>query len=94
VEGERGEEMKAFLWHNIDVVSNCFHSDGSVLIVAETVERARELGVLTESDYNFETKETTTKTIKMTIDRDPDAVFNANELEEKVFVFPNAGCCC
>lgn len=37
--------MKAFLWYNIDKVSNNYHEDWSVLIEADSIERARELAV-------------------------------------------------
>ena len=71
--------MKAYLWYDISYASDSYHTEGTVLIEAATLERARELGK--ETDRN------------MTIDDEPTKVFKSNSTEEKVWVFPNAGCC-
>lgn len=79
--------MKAFLWHNINKVSDNYHANGSVLIEAETVERARELAVFRAGYGDQKTTE------QMDVDRDPDAVFDSPSTTEHVWVFPDAGCC-
>lgn len=71
--------MKAFLWYEIGVVSDRYHSGGSVLIEAETLERAREIAL------NGETK--------MKVEKEPDAIFDSTSKTEKLWVFPDAGCC-
>lgn len=70
--------MKAFLWYGLDKVSNCFHEEGSVLIEAETIERAREMA--NESCIRDVSKE-------------PNAIFESNSKKEKMWIFPDAGCC-
>lgn len=71
--------MKAFIWHEIKSVSDNYHQEGSVLIIAESIERARQLAF---DDGNISG-----------VDSDPDFIFDANNYEEKVVAFPNAGCC-
>lgn len=71
--------MKAFLWHIIEHVSAEYHHEGSVLIVASSLERAREIGRMENE--------------KMELAKLPDAEFESFSDEEKVWVFPNAGCC-
>lgn len=76
--------MVAYLWHDIKRCSGHYHPEGSVLIVAPTLTRARELAVFKDIDG---------ETAKMDIERSPDAVFKSDYSTEKVWVFPNAGCC-
>ena len=71
--------MNAYLWHQIKHCSDNYHENGSVLIQAKTVERAREIGT---ANYG-----------PMDICGEPDEVFMCNSTEEKIWVFPNAGCC-
>ena len=56
--------MKAFIWHEITSVSSRYHNEGSVLIIAESIERARQLAF----DYGNISG----------VDRDPDFIFDAN----------------
>lgn len=81
--------MKAFLWHDIDKVSSNYHERGSVLIEAETIERARELAMVSGSSGWPEKEAGPMEDIT----REPDAIFESNSNEEKVWVFPDAGCC-
>lgn len=76
--------MKAFLWDGLEEVSDNYHPHGSVLIEAESLERAREIAVFNKGG----------NIIKMNgIEAEPDAIFDSTSLVEKVWVFPNAGCC-
>lgn len=79
--------MKAFLWCEVDRVSTSYHENGSVLIEAETIERAREIAFM--QNYSGDILEEKISPI----DRDPDAVFESRSTKEKVWVFPDAGCC-
>lgn len=84
--------MKAFLWHDISRVSGSWHQNGSVLIQAETLERARELATYVESSGYGENRKT--KIEKMDIENEPDAIFEClSPADERIWVFPNAGCC-
>lgn len=73
--------MKAYLWHEISKVSDNYHQNGSVLIEADSLERARELAVIDGGDPMVGTE------------REPDLILESNSEVEKVWVFPNAGCC-
>ena len=76
--------MKVFIWKNIKKLTDNYHSDGGLVIVAETLQRAIELaearGVeFSKGDYDELT---------------PSNVYNTDDsAEEKVFIFPDAGCC-
>ena len=78
--------MKAFLWKGIEEVSDNYHTDGSVLIEAETLERARELARI--KGWREEDKGP-----MVGIDAEPDLILDSPSKEEKVWVFPDAGCC-
>jgi hypothetical protein len=77
--------MKAFLWKDLEKMSSNYHSGGSILIEAPTLERARELAVYKDYD-NVENP------IKG-VDKEPNAVFESSGETEKVWAFPDAGCC-
>lgn len=80
--------MKAFLWKDIKEVSDNYHTNGSVLIEAETLERAREIAI-----FNAATP-MNPEFVKMKgVEKDPDLILTSESRLEKVWVFPNAGCC-
>ncbi len=70
--------MKAFLWHDIERVSSNYHPGGSVLIEAMSIEMARELAL---------------KSYIKGAEKEPDATFVSSSEVEKIWVFPDAGCC-
>lgn len=78
--------IKAYLWVGLKSVSNSYHEWGSVLIQAETVERARELAVITSHGDQRPMQD---------VSVEPDAVFicEPDNQVEKVWVFPDSGCC-
>lgn len=76
--------MKAFLWHQAEKVSENYHDNGSVLIEADSLERAKELAVI--DGWND-------KKIKMKLGGEPDLELDSPSDKEKVWVFPDAGCC-
>jgi len=79
--------MNAYLWHGVARVSDNYHPQGSVLIEAATVERAREIAVI-KPWYGDQAP-----TPMEGLDRAPDQIFVSPGNEEKVWVFPDAGCC-
>lgn len=83
--------MKAFLWSNVSKCTERYHSGGAVLIEAENLERAREIGVFKYDEYTDQGEVEATARIS-DLEREPDAVFETTG-EEKVWVFPNSGCC-
>jgi hypothetical protein len=73
--------MKVFVWERLEHATNNYHSEGGVIVVAETVERAKELaqeqGVTFGNQYD-------TEVIEYEL---------VGSHEEKVIVFPDSGCC-
>lgn len=72
--------MKVFIWNSLDHVSYSYHSNGGLVVVAQSLERAKEL--CAEKDA------------AVSIDQDPSLALDVTEdAVEAVFVFPDAGCC-
>lgn len=73
--------MKVFIWERLEQATGNFHSEGGVVAVAESVERAKELaqnqGVTFGNHYD-------TTVIEYEL---------VGEHPEKVIVFPDTGCC-
>lgn len=76
--------MHVFIWHYIGELTGSYHNEGGAVVVAETVERAREL---------LEAREHT----RLADDeQDPDVTYKLGgrkKIEEAVYIFPDAGCC-
>lgn len=77
--------MKAFVFEDLDCVSDSYHSEGGLFIVAESIEKAKEL---VKQDDSI-----------LISDKEWDDVITYNldtrikSYSERVIVFPNAGCC-
>jgi hypothetical protein len=71
--------MKVFIWRDVDTMSQNYHSDGGVVVFAETEGRARELANV--------------GACAIRPDEMPDEVRDVAGGAEKVFYMPNAGCC-
>jgi hypothetical protein len=73
--------MKMFIWMSAEMVSSRYHSDGGLMVIASTEERARELANGTED-------------VVVSPGNTVDHVYELlGAPEEKVLVFPDAGCC-
>ena len=72
--------MKVFVWERINKVTDCLHSEGGLVVFAETEERARKLA---NAQSGCDLKP----------DEAPDEVRDVDSGEEGVFVMPDAGCC-
>lgn len=73
--------MKVFVWNRIANVSQNYHSEGGLVVFAESEERARSIA---------------NETGEITIDESemPDKVADvADTTEESIHSFPDAGCC-
>ena len=73
--------MKVFVWERIKRASSNYHSEGGVVVFAETEERARELA--NESGWEC----------TIAADELPDEVREVVGGEEKMFIMIDAGCC-
>lgn len=72
--------MKLFVWTDVVWVSNNYHNDGGIIVIAETLDRAREM-LPTFEDGVCEAKT-----------KEPDLIREC-EGPEYIEVHPNAGCC-
>jgi hypothetical protein len=70
--------MKIFVWHVIEKLTDNFHPEGGAVVIASTIERACEL--LKERGVVLQGEE-------------PDMYELAGEVDEDVYLMPNAGCC-
>lgn len=74
--------MKIFIWENVTGLTHSYHDGGGTIVFAESLEKARDLlkakGVSNTSEA-FSTE--------------PDYETLAPHSEERVFIFPDAGCC-
>jgi hypothetical protein len=78
----RGGGMKIFVWHRVKNCTTNYHTEGGVVVIAGTEERAREVAgradcVIAEAEK-------------------PDYVADLLHGEsdgEKLFLMPDAGCC-
>lgn len=72
--------MNIYIWQRIEKATEDYHSEGGVVVFAETEERARELA---NSDEECKIKP----------EEMPDHVRPCADGPELVFIFPDAGCC-
>lgn len=72
--------MKVFVWERIEDCSGSYHSEGGVVVFAKDETRARELANEIP-DCNISKDEL------------PDYIRNVTGNGERVFIFPDAGCC-
>jgi hypothetical protein len=73
--------MRVYIWERIQELTDNYHSDGGLVVVAANLQRAIELAEA--EGVTFSDKETI-PTINYSVVAD---------VEEKVFIFPDAGCC-
>lgn len=75
--------MKVFVWQYVDGVSQSYHDGGGTVVFAKDLQRARELlqeaGGVQKNCGAFK--------------EEPDYEASVYGQEEKVFIFPDAGCC-
>jgi biotin-(acetyl-CoA carboxylase) ligase len=81
--------MKVFIWKRLEQVSTNWHREGGLMVCASSLERAREIvkEKVDVEDYG-DPVDCDAK------DLDPDITYTVTEdAEERVLVFPDAGCC-
>lgn len=72
--------MKVFIWREVSRCSDHFHSEGGVVVFAQSEQRARELANA-EPGCDIQP------------DEKPDEVRDVSGGGEQVFIMPDAGCC-
>lgn len=72
--------MKIFVWERVENCTDNCHSEGGVVVVADTIEDA----ILMAKNDGCSIED----------DEHPDLVLDVHpESEKKVFLMPDAGCC-
>lgn len=82
------ETMKIFIWEHVDVMSERYHSDGGVIVIAKNLNRAREIAKEHEDDYEAVDVDDTT-----IFNTKPNKVLKVEAKREYYCSFPDAGCC-
>lgn len=72
--------MRVFVWKRIDTATRSYHSEGGLVVFADTEERARELAN-EQSGCHLMPEEA------------PDEVREVVGGGEMVFIMPDKGCC-
>jgi len=72
--------MKIFIWESVENATSNYHSGGGVMVVAESLERATELAG--KEGVTFGQYDTLSMEYEL-----------AGTPDEKVVIFPDAGCC-
>lgn len=91
--------MKIFIWNELKEVSDNYHAEGGLLIIAESIKRAEEIAKYETGKFNFESNNYDKSMKKISLRNkeniiiNPDYEFDTSHTEEKVIIFPNAGCC-
>lgn len=71
-----------FVWENVSGLTSNYHDGGGTVVIAESLDAARDLlksdGVSSGSDVFTE---------------EPSFMASVMTEENKVFIFPDAGCC-
>jgi hypothetical protein len=73
--------MKLFMWDSVGGATGSYHDDGGVVVIAETLERAREM-IASEKERE--------KCEALTLE--PDLIRECDGAEH-ISIHPNAGCC-
>lgn len=72
--------MKVFVWERISTATDRYHSEGGLVVFAETEGRARELANARIGCY-------------LQPEEAPDDVRDVTGGEESVYIMQDAGCC-
>lgn len=72
--------MNIYLWKEVNECSTHYHSEGGVVVFADTLDEARALANRMPGCAIADTEQ-------------PDEVRPCEDGEKRVFIMPNAGCC-
>lgn len=76
--------MNIYIWNHLNHVTNSYHDEGALSVVARNLDHAKEL-VKARLAHLEDLPD---------LDTRPDAVYTLADTEEPaVFIFPNSGCC-
>lgn len=80
--------MKLFVWNDADAVSANYHSNGGLVVIAESFERAREMIAEATKKKPYSQPDAICEALTIA----PDLIREC-EGPEYIAVHPNAGCC-
>jgi hypothetical protein len=78
--------MNVYVWDHLNRMSDNYHDNGGVVVVAASLERAHEL-LRVKGQYGAAVPEDSD-----VFTTAPTATY-PSEGDERVYTFPNAGCC-
>lgn len=82
--------MKIFILENVEELTSNYHTNGAMAIIAQDIERAKILSRTNGYKSYFDG----TCVTEVSEDEWSKAlVYECDATEEKVFIFPDAGCC-
>lgn len=84
--------MNVYIWERISLCSGNYHTEGGVVVIANTEEEARELFAKHPSLYQGNYLEPAEYTY-IQEGETPVVYPLLGWHEQKVFIFPDAGCC-
>lgn len=73
--------MKIFILEYVEQLTGNYHPEGGLVVIADNLERAKE--ICGEQDGCEPSEKEWDKAV----------VYDCTAIEEKIFVFPNTGCC-
>jgi hypothetical protein len=94
--------MNIYIWYGVANLTTNYHSGGGLVIVAPTLERARELLAAPadceypwhDADDDHTSSCRPERASASAMKDDPDVTYALQgDVEEKITVFPDAGCC-
>lgn len=81
--------MNIYVWKYVGGLTSAYHDEGGVLAVAATKERAVELIEAAAENYDDDCPARRSAGLA----EDPDLVLPTEPADERVMIFPDAGCC-
>ena len=81
--------MNIYIWKRLNSITNNYHSQAGVVILAASLERA----VTLIKEYQLEQHKDWKNKPDFEEICSPDFTCNTLFTEEQVFIFPDAGCC-
>jgi hypothetical protein len=72
--------MNVYIWNRVDQASDSYHSEGGVVVFADSLDEARSLANATDGCEILDKEQ-------------PDETRACADGPKKVFIMPDAGCC-
>lgn len=84
--------MNLYIWDRVENATNSYHSEGGIAVIAESLDRAREL--IAENTKQREWDEDESRpSICEALKTEPNLIREGCSGPEHISIFPDAGCC-